>query len=67
LKDPPRSELFTMFDTKQFVKKIQNYPEIFDTTNAGFKQIDDKNGAWEKLAEEFKVDGEFACDFQIIA
>lgn len=49
-----------MFDTKSFIKSIQTYPEIFDTTNSGFKQIEDKNGAWEKLAEEFKVDGELA-------
>lgn len=56
-----------MFDTKLFVKKIQDYPEIFDTTNAGFKQIDDKNGAWEKLAEEFKVDCKLLCGFLIIA
>lgn len=56
-----------MFDTKLFIKKIQTYPEIFDTQNAGFKQIDDKNGAWEKLAEEFKVDCKFTRDLQIIA
>lgn len=43
-------------DTKLFIKRIQNYPEIFDTGNPGFKQIDDKNGAWEKIAAEFKVD-----------
>lgn len=45
-----------VFDTKLFIKRIQAYPEIFDTNNAGFKQVDDKNGAWEKIAVEFKVD-----------
>jgi hypothetical protein len=56
-----------MFDTKLFIKKIQNYPEIFDTTNAGFKQIDGKNGAWDKLADEFKVDCKFRRIFKKIA
>lgn len=45
-----------MFDTKLFIKRIQAYPEIYDTNNAGFKQADDKNGAWGKIAAEFKVD-----------
>lgn len=46
-----------VFDTRLFIKRIQcDYPEIFDTNNAGFKQSDDKNGAWEKIAAEFKVD-----------
>lgn len=54
-----------MFDTKLFIKKIQLYPEIYDTTNAGFKQIDGKNGAWEKLAEEFKVDCKLISNFLV--
>lgn len=45
-----------VFDTRLFIKRIQDYPEIFDTNNAGFKQVDDKNGAWEKIATEFEVD-----------
>ena len=56
-----------MFDTKLFIKKIQNFPEIFDTTNAGFKQIDGKNGAWDKLADEFKVECKLIAAFQLIA
>lgn len=47
-----------VFDTHLFIKRIQAYPEIFDTNNPRFKQVDDKNGAWDKLAVEFKVDGE---------
>lgn len=47
-----------VFDTRKFIVVIQSYPEIFDTNNPGFKQVDDKNGAWEKIAAEFKVDGE---------
>lgn len=43
-------------DSTQFIKKIQQYPEIFDTSHPGFKQADDKNGAWDKIAAEFKVD-----------
>lgn len=46
-----------VFDTRKFILAIQAYPEIFDTNNPGFKQVDDKNGAWEKIANEFKVDG----------
>lgn len=46
-----------VFDTRKFIKRITAFPEIFDTNNPGFKQVDDKNGAWEKIAEEFKVDG----------
>jgi Alcohol dehydrogenase transcription factor Myb/SANT-like len=46
-----------VFDTLLFIKRIQAYPEIFDTATPGFKQVDDKNGAWEKIAAEFKVDG----------
>lgn len=46
-----------VLDTRQFIKRIQAYPEIFDTNHAGFKQVDDKNGAWEKIAAEFKTDG----------
>lgn len=45
------------FDTRNFIKRVQAYPEIFDTNNPGFKQADDKNGAWDKLAEEFNVNG----------
>lgn len=47
-----------VLDTKLFIKRIQQYPEIFDTAHPGFKQVDDKNGAWEKIAVEFKVDCE---------
>lgn len=50
-----------VFDTRLFIKRIQSYPEIFDTNNPGFKQVDDKNGAWEKIATEFKVDCEWFC------
>jgi hypothetical protein len=56
-----------MFDTKLFIKKIQLYPEIFDPANAGFKQIHGKSDAWDKLAEDFKVDCEFPSNFQSIA
>lgn len=48
----------SVFDTRQFIKRVQNYPEIYDTNHPGFKQADDKNGAWDKLAKEFNVDGE---------
>lgn len=47
-----------VLDTKLFIKRVQHYPEIYDTSNPGFKHLDDKNGAWEKIAAEFKVDGE---------
>jgi hypothetical protein len=47
-----------MFDTKLFIRKIQSHPEIFDPSNAGFKTLDGKMDAWDKLAEDFKVDGE---------
>lgn len=56
-----------MFDTLSFIKKVQTFPEIYDTTNASFKQIDNKNGAWEKLAEEFKVDGKLSRELKLIA
>lgn len=52
-----------VFDTKKFILVIQDYPEIFDTNNPGFKQVDDKNGAWEKIATTFKVDGEKLVKF----
>lgn len=55
-----------VFDTRLFIKRIQDYPEIYDTNNAGFKQVDDKNGAWEKIATEFKVDCELRINFQEI-
>lgn len=48
----------SVFDTRQFIKRVQQYPEIYDTNHPGFKQADDKNGAWDKLAKEFSVDGE---------
>lgn len=48
----------SVFDTRQFIKRVQQYPEIYDTNHPGFKQADDKNGAWDKLAKEFNVDGE---------
>lgn len=52
----------SVFDTRQFIKRVQNYPEIYDTNHPGFKQADDKNGAWDKLAKEFSVDGESLMD-----
>lgn len=47
-----------VFDTRLFIRRIRDYAEIYDTNNPGFKQVDDKNGAWEKIAAEFKVDCE---------
>lgn len=58
-----KQEKKMVFDTRLFIKRIQAFPEIFDTNNAGFKQVDDKNGAWDKIAAEFKVDGEFRWRF----
>ncbi|CRK97578.1 CLUMA_CG010964, isoform A [Clunio marinus] len=48
-----------VFDTKYFIQKILQYPEIYDPNNAGFKHVDDKNGAWEKIAKELNVDSTF--------
>lgn len=45
-------------DNDTFIDEIKRYPEIFDTSHPGFKQQDDKNGAWEKIAQEFGTDGE---------
>lgn len=44
-------------DNDSFIEEIKRYPEIFDTSHPGFKQQDDKNGAWEKIAREFNTDG----------
>jgi hypothetical protein len=48
------------FDTRHFIKRVQAYKEIYDCNHPGFKQADDKNGAWDKLAEEFCVNGKKA-------
>ena len=44
-------------ETVAFIECVKKYPEIFDTTNPGFKQQDDKSGAWDKIANEFHTDG----------
>ena len=46
-------------DTLNFIECVQKYPEIFNTTHPGFKQQDDKSGAWHKIAEEFNTDRKF--------
>lgn len=46
-------------DTVNFIESVKKYPEIFNTTHPGFKQQDDKNGAWHKIAEEFNTDRKF--------
>jgi len=51
-----------VFQTVRFIATIQQHPEIFDTSHPGFKQTDDKNGAWDKIAAEFKTDGELLHD-----
>jgi len=43
-------------DTVNFIESVKKYPEIFNTTHPGFKQQDDKNGAWHKIADEFNTD-----------
>jgi Alcohol dehydrogenase transcription factor Myb/SANT-like len=41
-----------------FIETVKKYPEIYDPSHPSFKQQDDKNGAWNKIAEEFNIDGE---------
>ncbi|KAG5679949.1 hypothetical protein PVAND_009484 [Polypedilum vanderplanki] len=43
-------------ETNNFIECVKKYPEIFDTTHPGFKQQDDKMGAWDKIAQEFQTD-----------
>lgn len=45
-------------DSKVFIEAVKKFPEIFDTGHPGFKQHDDKSGAWEKIAREFHSDVE---------
>jgi hypothetical protein len=44
-------------ETNAFIECVKKYPEIFDTSHPSFKLQDDKNGAWEKIAQEFRTDG----------
>jgi hypothetical protein len=46
-------------ETNNFIESVKKFPEIFDTTHPGFKQQDDKSGAWEKIAQEFQTDCKF--------
>lgn len=48
-----------VFDTIKFISVIKEHPEIYDTSHQGFKSVDDKNEAFEKIAETFKVDCEW--------
>lgn len=44
-------------DSNIFIETVRKYPEIYDPSHPSFKQQDDKNGAWNKIAQEFNIDG----------